>query len=118
MDHIQNIEQLGRNRHCPEHATFTFLQTFKDDNLGGKVDAFGRQGKRLRNSATAVKDHTAEGSNLARCSSSRLQERVGELLTERKRKCQHGEWLQWLEANVQMGQKTVWNYTQVFEHPN
>ena len=44
--------------------------------------------------------------------------RVGELLTERKRKCQHGEWLQWLEANVQMGQKTVWNYTQVFEHPN
>ena len=38
--------------------------------------------------------------------------RIGELLTERKKKCQHGEWLHWLEANVQMDQKTVWNYMQ------
>ena len=42
--------------------------------------------------------------------------RIGELLTERKKKCQHGEWLPWLKANVQMDQKSVWRYMQIFEH--
>jgi len=42
--------------------------------------------------------------------------RVGELLTKCRTKCQHGDWLPWLKANVQMDQKSVWRYMQIFEH--
>ena len=42
--------------------------------------------------------------------------RVGKLLTERKKKCQHGEWLPWLKANVQFSFKTADNYRAIYEH--
>jgi len=42
--------------------------------------------------------------------------RVGKLLTERKKKCQHGKWLPWLTANVQFSFKTADNYRAIYEH--
>src|ERR1700693_3984063 len=84
MDHIQSIEEVWRNGHLSEHATFSLFQTFEDDDLCGKTDAFGRQGQRFRYSATGVKNHAAKGSYLTRRSSSRLQERLPILICEVK----------------------------------
>ena len=35
--------------------------------------------------------------------------REGEILTSRRNKCKHGEWLSWIKANAPYDQKTVWN---------
>jgi DNA modification methylase len=42
--------------------------------------------------------------------------RIGELLTARKEKCQHGAWLPWLKANVQFSSSTADNYRAIYEH--
>lgn len=41
--------------------------------------------------------------------------RIGELLTEQKSDCQHGEWLPWLEGNVGFSPKTADNYRHLYE---
>jgi DNA transposition AAA+ family ATPase len=32
---------------------------------------------------------------------------LGRYLTEQKEKCEHGEWLDWIKANLEFGQRTV-----------
>jgi hypothetical protein len=39
--------------------------------------------------------------------------RAGELLTEAKAQCQHGQWLPWLKANVSFSERTAQNYMRV-----
>jgi hypothetical protein len=41
--------------------------------------------------------------------------RAGELLTEAKSKCKHGEWLGWLEKNFEGSARSAQVYTQLFE---
>jgi hypothetical protein len=41
--------------------------------------------------------------------------RIGELLTEQKAECGHGNWLPWLEANIHFSQRTAHNYMSVYE---
>jgi hypothetical protein len=40
--------------------------------------------------------------------------RIGELLTEQKKKCKHGEWESWLAANIQFARRTVTRYMGLF----
>ncbi len=42
--------------------------------------------------------------------------RIGELLTEQKAGLTHGEWLPWLNANVQFTARSASNYVRVFEN--
>src|SRR6266404_1444826 len=41
--------------------------------------------------------------------------RIGGLLAEQKSKCKHGEWLPWIEANIQFTDRTARNYMRVYE---
>jgi hypothetical protein len=40
---------------------------------------------------------------------------AGELLLEAKNRCKHGEWLNWLAENVDVSQKTAWQYMRIAE---
>lgn len=40
--------------------------------------------------------------------------RIGELLTNEKDKCKHGEWLPWIKANVQFSDRTANTYMRLF----
>jgi hypothetical protein len=42
--------------------------------------------------------------------------RIGELLSKINEELPHGQWLPWLQANVQFSQKTASNYMRLFEH--
>jgi hypothetical protein len=42
--------------------------------------------------------------------------RIGELLAEQKATLKHGEWLPWLDANVQFTARTASNYLRVFKN--
>jgi hypothetical protein len=41
--------------------------------------------------------------------------RIGELLTEQRKLCKHGEWLPWLKANVTFSEKTAYRYISLHE---
>jgi hypothetical protein len=40
--------------------------------------------------------------------------RIGQLLTEKRNICAHGEFLPWLQANVQFSQKTAYRYISLY----
>jgi hypothetical protein len=42
--------------------------------------------------------------------------RAGQLLAEAKAACGHGKWLPWLEANVELSERTVQGYMQLAKH--
>jgi hypothetical protein len=42
--------------------------------------------------------------------------RIGELLVEQKEKCDHGNWLPWIEANLNFDPRTAQRYMRVFEN--
>jgi len=42
--------------------------------------------------------------------------RIGELLTEAKKKVKHGEWLAWIEGNMPFSQPTASRYIKLFEN--
>lgn len=41
--------------------------------------------------------------------------RIGELLTQRRAELKHGQWLPWLDENINFDQKTAWNYMRLYE---
>jgi hypothetical protein len=42
--------------------------------------------------------------------------RIGQLLTEQRKKCKHGEWLLWLEANGKFSRQTADNYLRLYRN--
>ena len=84
VDHIQGIEQLWRDRHLPVNASLTLFQALDDDDLGGQVDAFGRQRQCFRYSASGIAQDAAKGTDLTRRFSRSSQKSLPLLLREVK----------------------------------
>lgn len=65
--------------------------------------------------ADAIRREIREA-NAAAISAVEHARRAGELLIEAKAACAHGEWNQWLEANVEVSDRTVRLYMQLARH--
>jgi len=43
--------------------------------------------------------------------------RIGELLSEEKRRAGHGNWLHWIKANLEFNERTARNYIRIYGKP-
>jgi hypothetical protein len=76
VDHVDDVEEIGWDRHGAEHVAPTFLQAFENDDLAGQVDAFRRQRRGFGYAAAGVMKGAAEGPYLARRLGGRLKKRL------------------------------------------
>jgi hypothetical protein len=87
-------------------------------DLGGKEQVNPNSGSPVPEHERDIKTkHTSSAAGkLAGMARSSLEKaiRIGELLTEQKARLKHGEWLPWIERNLEFDQKTAWRYTHLF----